>query len=73
MAHFDSPRRAPFGAITVFRFVRFVDTLVTGVRRWFIARETDAVLRQLTDRELHDIGLSRGWIEDVAGQVARRS
>lgn len=72
MALHDTPRPAPFGAITVFRLIRLLNGGVEALQRWTIARKTDATLRQLTDQQLHDIGLSRGWIEEVSTQVSAR-
>ncbi len=72
MALHDTPRPAPFGAITVFRLIRLVNDTIETLQRWKIARQTDATLRQLTDQQLHDIGLSRGWIEEVSVQVSAR-
>ena len=39
-------------------------------RRWNDVRRTRAVLLKLSDRELSDIGLCRGDIEDVAQKSA---
>ncbi|MEM8868834.1 MAG: DUF1127 domain-containing protein [Pseudomonadota bacterium] len=72
MAHFDTPRRAPFGAVTIYRFVQMFDRFFAALHRWSIAQKTDAVLRSLSDRELHDIGLSREGIEDFSAQYTGR-
>ncbi|MEO0911506.1 MAG: DUF1127 domain-containing protein [Pseudomonadota bacterium] len=71
MAMIESPRTAPFGAISVYRAVSAVDALYTAFRNWAIARQTEKTLRALTDRELDDIGLSRGTIGDLADAMAR--
>ena len=72
MAHFDMNRPAPFGALTVYRVVNFLDGLRMSYREWKTARSTDKTLRQLSDRELDDIGLYRGHIEQVSGTMSRR-
>ena len=40
--------------------------LGTAISGWLEARDTRSQLNRLTDRELNDIGLSRGDIERVA-------
>ena len=72
MAYFDGNRAAPFGAITIYRIVRFFDGLIRSLDAWRAARATDRALRQLSDRELDDLGLSRGMIEDMARGFAHR-
>lgn len=44
----------------------FFDRVAATVRYWADVRETRKQLSALTDRELSDIGLSRGDIERVA-------
>lgn len=44
-----------------------VNHLVAAVTNWNDARVTRKALSRLTDRELNDIGLVRGDIDDVAG------
>lgn len=44
-------------------------SVFNSVQKWLDARETRKVLGSLTDRELEDIGLVRGEIEDV---IAKR-
>ena len=41
--------------------------IVASISAWNDARATRKALSQLTDRELEDIGLSRGDIDKVAG------
>lgn len=54
---------APFGAITTFRFLQFFARIHTAVATWNDARVTRNALGKLSDRELDDIGLSRGDID----------
>jgi uncharacterized protein YjiS (DUF1127 family) len=46
----------------------FLSVVLSGLRRWWRARETARQLAALTDRELSDIGLSRGDIHQAARQ-----
>ena len=46
-------------------------SIVSAVIAWNDARVTRNSLAQLSDRELDDIGLSRGEIEEVAAHLAR--
>lgn len=65
MAAFDTTRPAPFGAISIFRFVQFVSDVYLTVANWNDARVTRGALGKLSDRELDDIGLCRGDIEMI--------
>jgi uncharacterized protein YjiS (DUF1127 family) len=47
-----------------------IATTFETIQRWNDVRRTRAVLSKLSDRELHDIGLCRGDIEDVAQKSA---
>ena len=48
-----------------------IASLVTTLIAWNDARVTRNSLAQLTDRELDDIGLTRGDIDEVAARLAR--
>lgn len=72
MANAFTPRPAPFGAVTVHRMISTVETVFAGILAWRKAAQTDAALRKLTDRELADLGLDRGWLEDFSGDFAAR-
>lgn len=63
MAAYETSRAAPFGAIAIFRIVRFVNDSLTALSTWNDARVTRKALAKLSDRELDDIGLCRGDIE----------
>lgn len=65
MAAFETTRPAPFGAISIFRFVQFVSDAYLSLSNWNDARVTRKALGNLTDRELDDIGLCRGDIEMI--------
>lgn len=47
-----------------------IATTFEAFQRWNDMRRTRAVLSKLSDRELTDIGLCRGDIEDVAQKTA---
>ena len=47
-----------------------IATTLEAFQRWNDVRRTRAVLLKLSDRELSDIGLCRGDIEDVAQKSA---
>jgi uncharacterized protein YjiS (DUF1127 family) len=66
MAAIETTRRAPFGAITTFRFVQAIDRAISAVADWNDARITRKTLDSLSDRELDDIGLTRGDIDRIA-------
>lgn len=66
MAAFDTTRPA-YGAAPVAGQVKgFISNLVAAMVAWNDARVTRKALNSLTDRELDDIGLVRGDIDDVA-------
>ncbi|WP_022704419.1 DUF1127 domain-containing protein [Pseudorhodobacter ferrugineus] len=68
MAAFETTRTAPFGAIATYSVVRFFSNVATDVTAWNDARVTRNALGKLSDRELDDIGLTRGDIADIALQ-----
>lgn len=65
MATFETTRPAPFGAETAHRVVSAVNNLRIAVIDWNERRSTRAALNRLSDRELADIGLSRGDIDRI--------
>ncbi|MGO4907254.1 DUF1127 domain-containing protein [Pseudorhodobacter sp. W20_MBD10_FR17] len=68
MAAFETTRAAPFGAIATYNIVRFFGNIASDAISWNDARVTRNALAKLTDRELDDIGLSRGDIASIAAQ-----
>jgi uncharacterized protein YjiS (DUF1127 family) len=66
MAAYQSTRTAPFGAIATYSFIRFISNIANSVMAWNDARITRNSLNKLSDRELDDIGLTRGDIADIA-------
>lgn len=69
MAAFDTTR--PSVMPSAGNFARFVTSLFSTVAAWNDARITRKSLSQLTARELDDIGLSFGDIDDIAKRGAR--
>ena len=65
MAAYETSRAAPFGAISIFRSVQFVNDFVVSFATWNDARVTRSALGKLSDRELDDIGLCRGDVEMI--------
>lgn len=66
MAAFDTTRPV-YGAAPVAGQVKgFTSNLIAAMIAWNDARATRKALNALTDRELDDIGLVRGDIDDVA-------
>ncbi|MEO0668914.1 MAG: DUF1127 domain-containing protein [Pseudomonadota bacterium] len=66
MAAFDTTRPV-YGAAPVAGQIKgFFSTLIANTVAWNDQRVTRKALHALTDRELEDIGLSRGDIDTVA-------
>jgi len=68
MATFETTRVAPFGAIFAYRVVSALDNMRSAFVAWNDARATRNALSRLNDRELNDIGLSRGDINLIGGR-----
>lgn len=70
MAAYETTPRAPFGAIATYRVTSVFGRLAAAISGWNDARATRNALAKLSDRELDDIGLSRGDIERI-GEFTR--
>lgn len=70
MAAYETTRTAPFGAISTYRFVQFVSNMFAAVADWNDARVTRNALGKLSDRELDDIGLCRGDIDQIGSKLS---
>jgi len=66
MAAFDTTRPISHGAFAEGRFAKLFARSASAFAQWNDARVTRKALSHLSDRELQDIGLSRGDIETVA-------
>ena len=72
MAAFDTTRTT-YGATGLFgRTGAAITALIGAIVAWNDARVTRNALAKLTDRELEDIGLVRGDIDDVAANGEKR-
>lgn len=56
----------PFGAITVHRVVRSVESAIERIATWQRTRRTVASLKRLTPAQLEDIGLTPADIDAFA-------
>ncbi|MEM9577751.1 MAG: DUF1127 domain-containing protein [Pseudomonadota bacterium] len=66
MATFDTARTTYGSATAASRFSAVLNSIVASFVAWNDARVTRNALSTLTDRELEDIGLTRGDIDAVA-------
>ena len=64
MSAFDTTRTN-----TSFSALNLVSSIVASIASWNDARVTRTALAKLSDRELDDIGLSRGDIDMVASRA----
>ena len=71
MALYDTTRAPVGGRSLTGRMSATFASLVSTVISWNDARVTRKSLAQLSDRELDDIGLCRGDIDEVAARLAR--
>jgi uncharacterized protein YjiS (DUF1127 family) len=55
------------------RLAAYLADVREAARRYRVYRRTLAELNSMSDRDLADIGLYRGQIEDVAAEAARQS
>jgi len=65
MSTFDTTRTT-YGSASKNRFFSAISAITAAIVAWNDARVTRKALAGLTDRELEDIGLSRGDIDAVA-------
>jgi uncharacterized protein YjiS (DUF1127 family) len=65
MALANNARPAPFGAIATFNLVNRFETAFKTISDWNAKRKTQNILSQLSDRELADIGLIRGDLDNL--------
>lgn len=65
MAAIQTTRPAPFGAIATYRAVTSLSSLFAAVKGWNDVRMTRRALSKLSDRELDDIGLCRGDVDQI--------
>ncbi|MEL6210103.1 MAG: DUF1127 domain-containing protein [Pseudomonadota bacterium] len=66
MTTMNTTNTLPLGAITLHRLVTFYETLREQVAEYHARQRTAAALRQLSNAQLDDIGLTPGDVEDIA-------
>lgn len=69
MASFDTTR--PAAGVSISRISSFFVSIFAAVAAWNDARITRNSLSKLTSRELDDIGLTYGDIEEIATRSTR--
>jgi len=65
MSAIETTRVAPFGVAPASSALKFAGTVLSSVRNWNDIRVTRKALASLSDRELDDIGLCRGDIDQI--------
>ncbi|MEO1919284.1 MAG: DUF1127 domain-containing protein [Paracoccaceae bacterium] len=70
--YIESSRPAPFGAVLIVKIVNFVDATVANLKAWNAARKTENTLRNLSNRQLEDIGMCRADIKFTSLDIATR-
>lgn len=68
MAAIDTTRTAFGSASVAMRPGAWISAITSAITTWNDARQTRNALSALTNRELEDIGLIRGDIDDVANR-----
>lgn len=71
MATFETTRPAPFGAEVTFRIVSYFDAKRATLIEWNNKRITRDALSKLSNRELNDIGLTRGNFDTLSSESHR--
>lgn len=65
MATYATSNAAPFGAITLFHIMQYFSGKAAAFSQWNDGRVTRKTLSRLSDRDIADIGLTRGAIASV--------
>lgn len=65
-------RAVPLGSVTTFRVVSVFQRALDAFTAWQNARVTSRALLRLSDQQLSDIGLVRGQIAEIAGELSGR-
>jgi uncharacterized protein YjiS (DUF1127 family) len=64
MATYQNTNAQPFGAVAIYRAVNVLENVAANLTAWSQSRATKKELSKLTSRELADIGLTRGDIQN---------
>jgi uncharacterized protein YjiS (DUF1127 family) len=70
--YIEPSRPVPFGAVFTVNVVNFVDATISNLMAWKAARKTENALRNLSNRQLEDIGMCRADIKFTSLNVATR-
>ena len=73
MAVIETPRVAPFGAVSALRVVEFFERAGRSIKAKFVADETYRELSKLSPAQLRDIGLGEQDLSAYCRDVARRA
>ena len=69
MLQFNVSSQSSMFSVAAYKVVMFFETRSAAYAKWKEQRETFKSLHKLTDRELNDIGISRGDIRSIANDT----
>ena len=69
MLQFNVSSQSSMFSVAAYKVVMFFETRSAAIAKWKEQRETFKTLHKLTDRELNDIGISRGDIRSIANDT----
>ena len=69
MLQFNVSSQSSILAVAAYKVVMFFENRSAAIAKWKEQRETFKSLHKLTDRELNDIGISRGDIRSIANDT----
>jgi uncharacterized protein YjiS (DUF1127 family) len=72
MSVLEVVRPVPLGSVTTFNTVSLLQRLAVNLSNWRASLSTANALHGLSDDQLADIGLNRGEIDSIAGNLAAR-
>ncbi|MBP7242309.1 DUF1127 domain-containing protein [Amaricoccus sp.] len=73
MSVIDYNRSAPLGSVSAFRVISLIERAIDAFTTRRSVNATMRALSNLSDQQLRDIGLHRGDIPTLAGDLARES
>ena len=69
MLQFNVSSQSSMFSVAAYKVVMFFERRAAATSRWKQQRDTFKTLQKLTDRELNDIGISRGDIRSIASDT----
>jgi len=66
---FNVSSQSSMFSVAAYKVVMFFERRAAATSRWKQQRDTFKTLQKLTDRELNDIGISRGDIRSIANDT----